>query len=203
MYAVLFHSEAAAPARANVAAIILRLSLAVIFLVHGLDKIVHGFGGTAWVNEMYAKQPGNPSMKPKDQRDQPEEMPTSLRFMGTQLAVAWGEFLGGLALLIGMLTRVAALGLIAIQIGAVVLVTAPRGFHLRGGGFEYEYNLALIVMCLALIVLGAGRWSLDWAVARRRMQSVPAAASSPSLPLAGPHRSISEPAEQVVPGATS
>jgi putative oxidoreductase len=201
MYAVLFHSEAAAPARANLAAIILRLSLALTFLFHGLDKIVHGFGGTAWVNEMYAKQPGNPSQKPDDQRKQLEEMPTSLRFMGTQLAVAWGEFLGGLALLVGMLARVAALGLILIQIGAVILVTAPHGFNLSSGG--YEYNLALIAMCLALIVLGAGRWSVDWALARRRLQSVPAAASSASLPVAGPHRSISEPAEQVAPGATS
>lgn len=201
MYATLLHSEAAIPARANVAAIILRLSLAVTFLFHGLDKIVNGFGGTAWVNEMYAKKADHPSQRREELRNQMQEIPTSMRFMGTQLAVAWGEFLGGLALLAGMLTRVAALGLIIIQIGAVILVTAPHGFNLLGGG--YEYNLSLIAMCLALIVLGAGQWSVDSALTRRYAKRVPASASAEPLPLGGPHRTIAEPVEQVAPGATS
>ena len=47
MYATLFRSESAAPTRMNLAALILRVSLAVVFLFHGLDKIVHGEGGAA------------------------------------------------------------------------------------------------------------------------------------------------------------
>lgn len=201
MYATLLHSEAAAPERANWAAVILRLSLAATFLFHGLDKIINGYGGTAWVNNMYAQKPDNPSQRREAHRAQMQEIPTSLRFMGTQLAVSWGEFLGGLTLLAGMLTRLAALGLIIIQIGAVILVTAPHGFNLTTGG--YEYNLALIAMCLALLVLGAGQWSVDSALTRRHVKRVTAAATPEPLPLGGPHRAIGEPAEQIAPGATS
>ncbi len=46
-------------------------------------------------------------------------------------------------------------------------MTAPRGFSFeRGGG--YEYNLALVAMCLALMVLGAGMWSVDSVLLRNR-----------------------------------
>ena len=65
----------------------------------------------------------------------PVMVPESFTFSGIQFLVAWGEFLGGLALAIGMLTRLASLGLILIQLGAIYLVTAPRGFSFeRGGG---------------------------------------------------------------------
>ena len=200
MYAMLFHSEAAAPTRANLAAVVLRLSLAVIFLVHGLDKIINGHAGAAWVNDLYASKPDNAAAKPKSERETMKEIPTSEMFMGTQLAVSWGEFFGGLALLVGMLTRLAALGLIVIQIGAIAVVTAPRGFHLHGGGSEYEYNLALIVMCATLLILGAGRWSVDRTLAQRRPKRTHGASAPAPLP-AGSPMAMSEPADQLTPRA--
>jgi putative oxidoreductase len=191
MYNTNLDSETAAASRTNVVALILRLSLAAVFLFHGLDKIINGYGGTTWVNEMYQRDVG--------------KLPSASSFetlAGTQLLVSWGEFLGGLALLAGLLTRWAALGEIIIQLGAVCLVTAPRGFHFeRGGG--YEYNIALISMCLALLILGAGKWSVDWALRQRRLRAARTTMSAPSMQLAGPHVASGEPAEHVKPGTTS
>jgi uncharacterized membrane protein YphA (DoxX/SURF4 family) len=84
-----------------------------------------------------------------------------------QLLVAWGELVGGVALLLGLLTRVAAVGLIVIQIGAIATVTFQRGFTSLGGA-GYEYNIALIAMCLALILLGGGALAVDRRLWRRR-----------------------------------
>ena len=98
-----------------------------------------------------------------------------------QLLVAWGEFLGGVALLLGLLTRVAAVGLIVIQIGAIVLVTGALGFS-AGAGAGYEYNVALIGMCLALMLTGGGTWSLDRLIWRRRRPAAP----PPPAPTAAP-----------------
>lgn len=195
MYARLFHSEAAAPTRANLVAGILRATLAVVFLFHGLDKIIHHDGGTTWVNDAYGRRATNIDLKPEDQRTQVEEqLPVSMTFVGTQLAVAWGEFLGGLALAAGMLTRLAALGLILIQIGAVILVTAPRGFQFeRGGG--YEYNFVLIAACLSLVILGAGQWSVDEMLMKQRRKATQAKSQPAPMPSVSPSSTAAEPAQ--------
>jgi uncharacterized membrane protein YphA (DoxX/SURF4 family) len=92
--------------------------------------------------------------------------PTALTFAAAQLAVAWGELLGGIALLLGLLTRVATVGLIIIQLGAIWTVTGFLGFAgLQGVG--YEYNVALIAMCAAVFLLGGGAWSLDRLIQKR------------------------------------
>jgi putative oxidoreductase len=202
MYTAFFHSEAAAPTQTNLAAIILRMSLAVIFLLHGLDKIVYHDGGADWVNQLYGRRAETLRNMPEGQR-LVTEIPTNLSFSGVQIAVAWGEFLGGLALALGMLTRLAALGEILIQLGAVILVTAPQGFQLRGGGFEYQLNLALIVMCLALMVLGPGHWSIDRTLSQRRAKRTPRATVSVPTPAPLPNLAPNVPAEHVAPGASS
>lgn len=195
MYTTLFRSEASVPIRTNLAALVLRLSLAVIFLYHGLDKIIYSDAGATWVNDMFVRMPETMASRAESQRTLSPLPPTSLSFIGTQLVVAWGEFLGGLALASGLATRLAALGLIVIQAGAVILVTAPQRLPLRGGGYEYEYNLALIVMCLALFLLGAGKWSLDSLLAQRRTKR--------AATVLGPTSREEVPAEQTVQGAAS
>ncbi len=103
MFSNLFRFHAASQDKDNVVALILRIGLAVIFLYHGLEKIITGSVGTTWIHQMNEKGP--------------YMVPESLTFSGIQLLVAWGEFLGGLALAIGMLTRLASVGLILIQLG--------------------------------------------------------------------------------------
>jgi uncharacterized membrane protein YphA (DoxX/SURF4 family) len=89
-----------------------------------------------------------------------------------QVLVAWGEFLGGIAMLLGLLTRVAAAGLIVIQVGAIVLVTGAQGFSAGAGG-GYEYNVALIGMFLVLLLTGGGTVSLDRLMRRPRRAAAP------------------------------
>lgn len=111
---------------------------------------------------------------PEELAKHPDEGTVQLS-TAAQLLVAWGEFLGGIALLLGLLTRVAALGLIIIQIGAIVQVTGALGFS-AGAGTGYEYNVALIGMCLVLILTGGGMWSLDQLIRlirRRRRAAAP------------------------------
>lgn len=79
--------------------------------------------------------------------------------------VATLELAGGLALVIGLLTRLAALGLAIDMLVAIVLVRLKGGFFVPNGA---EFELLLCVACVALVVAGAGALSVDEAIARRR-----------------------------------
>ena len=86
--------------------------------------------------------------------------------------VALLEFFGGIALVVGLLTRPAALGLALNMVGAMVLVHAPAGFFLPNG---IEFTLVLGAASLALSIMGAGAFSVDALLARRRQQAPQAA----------------------------
>jgi putative oxidoreductase len=75
------------------------------------------------------------------------------------MAVAWAEFVGGAALVLGLFTRFAALGMIVIQVGAIAMVTSTRGFIGKYGG--WEFNFVLLAGCLALFILGSGGCAVD------------------------------------------
>ncbi len=120
----------------------LRLALAGVLITHGVIKLAQK-GGSNWTNEL------------------PE---------GTQMVVAWAELCGGIALGLGFLSRLAALGIIPIQVGAIALVSGPKDFihssftAKEGFNFHrigYEYNFCIIMVCLAVILLGSGKLSLD------------------------------------------
>jgi putative oxidoreductase len=133
--------------RASAASLVLRVGLAAIFLWHGYLKLVVLYdpvNKSTWLN--------------------PELVSVSLQY-----TVAWGEMICGLALLIGLLTPLAALGVITIMVGALFTVMRHRDFiepSITKHGFNYtsigqEYNFAIITMSLALLVLGSGALSLD------------------------------------------
>lgn len=115
------------------ASLFLRIGLGVIFIYHGYGK-VFGAGaglGTSW----------NPSL------------PTVI-----QILVAWGELIGGLAILLGFLTGPACAGIVIIMLGAILTVHGKNGFSLMRHGFEY--NFALIMMAIALMASGPGPLTL-------------------------------------------
>ena len=125
--------------KASLASLALRVGLGTIFIYHGWGKVFapeHRWG-TKWHDNL------EPIL---------------------QAAVAWGELLGGVALLIGFLTPVAAAGIIAIMAGAIAQVHGKHGFGLPKG---YEYNFALIIMCVALILIGSGSFAIDRFIFRK------------------------------------
>jgi putative oxidoreductase len=126
----------------TVTPLLLRLGLAVIFVYHGWEKVsTPGFEyGARWMGDA-----------------QPAPV---------QFAVAWGELLGGAALALGLLTRLAALGIVVIMAGAIALFHGKNGFGLQNQGFERDF--AIIVMCLPLILGGGGWLALDRFITLRR-----------------------------------
>jgi uncharacterized membrane protein YphA (DoxX/SURF4 family) len=195
-------------AKHTLAPLVLRLALAAVFIYHGLEKII-GHRNERGANWATAREtiPGEFASKldalAKQQSRTAEERemidythgqlikayanaagttPTDLLFPAAQLAVAWGELLGGIALLIGFLVRLACLGLIAIQVGAIFTVTWARGFSLAVGG-GYEYNIVLIAACLTLLCLGSGPLSLSGLLKRRRRAAASPQQAQPPQPV--------------------
>jgi putative oxidoreductase len=126
---------------------LLRAAVGTIFIAHGAQKLfVYGLSGVAGA----FGQLGVPF---------PEV---------TGPLVALLEFFGGIALLVGLLTRYAALGLAITMIGAMVMVHAPAGFFLPNG---IEFTLLLSAASLAFAIMGAGEFSIDALLARRRQQA--------------------------------
>ncbi|MBN2328779.1 MAG: DoxX family protein [Candidatus Omnitrophica bacterium] len=123
----------------EVGLLFLRLTVGIIFLIHGYDKIFQGdgLGGTA---------------------KQFSELGFFFPLLFAWL-VAWGELIGGGFLLIGLLTRECSLYLAVIMVGAIWTVHFSNGFFIANKG--YEYNLALIGACLCLLFSGGGTGSLD------------------------------------------
>jgi putative oxidoreductase len=132
------------PARVDLALLILRVVTGIIMLMHGWQKVFqYGFAG---VSQGFAG-------------------------MGIPMAgivgpfIALLELIGGIALIIGVLTPLFAALLAADMVGAIVLVHLSKGFFLPEG---YEFAFALLGACLALMLAGAGRYSVDGSLARRR-----------------------------------
>jgi putative oxidoreductase len=123
---------------------IIRIVTGIVFAAHGGQKLFQfGFAGvTDAFGKMGVPMPG---------------------LMGPFIALL--EFFGGLALVVGLLTRLAALGLAFDMLGAILLVHLAAGFFLPAG---YEFALLLFATSLGLVLAGPGSLSVDAAIASRR-----------------------------------
>lgn len=129
----------------NLALTLARVITGIIFMAHGAQKVfVYGFEG---VSGSFAQ-------------------------MGIPMAnvagplVALLELFGGLALIIGLLTRLASLGLAFNMLVAMLVVHLSAGFFLPNG---YEFVLALLGSTVALTLTGAGAYSVDALIERRTL----------------------------------
>ena len=122
---------------------LLRVIVGAIFLAHGAQKIfVFGFDGVAGAfGQMGIPMAG---------------------ILGPFVALV--EFFGGLALITGLFTRVASLGLLSTMVVAILQVHLKNGFFAPTG---VELPLSLLGSTALLVVTGAGSWSLDSLVGRR------------------------------------
>ena len=131
---------------------IVRLALGIVFFAHGAQKLLGWFGGPGFQGTMgYFQSSGIPAV---------------FAF----LAII-AEFFGGLGLILGLLTRIAAFGILCNMVVAIAMVHARVGFFMNWGGKQagegFEYHILAIAMCLAAIVGGAGAVSIDRALAGR------------------------------------
>lgn len=82
------------------------------------------------------------------------------------LLVGLAEFLGGLAMVTGVLTRLGGVCTAIVMIGAIAMVHWPHGFDVTKGGFEYA--LAQLLNSVVLVITGAGDYSLVRALPQYR-----------------------------------
>jgi len=132
--------------RAGYGLTVLRIVVGIIFAAHGSQKLFGAFGGyglagTAQYMESIGLAPG---------------------YLMATLA-GGTEFFAGLALIIGLLVRPAALGLTFLSLVAIFSVHISNGLFMSNNG--YEFALALLGGSIAVLIEGAGKLSADRAIA--------------------------------------
>lgn len=91
-----------------------------------------------------------------------------------QVLAALAEFAGGIALILGLLSRVAAFGLVCQMVAALALVHLPRGDpFVAMGRSSFELPLINLAISFLLVVLGPGRFSLDYLLFGRSVYVAP------------------------------
>jgi putative oxidoreductase len=131
-----------------------RLVLGIVFSLHGSQLALGWFGGYGFSGTVhfFTTQLGIPAMF-------------------AALAIL-AQFLGGLGLIVGLLSRIAAFGIAADMLVAVFKVHLPVGFFMNWYGAQkgegYEYHLLVLALCLLIMVKGAGALSIDRILSREQ-----------------------------------
>lgn len=131
----------------NVSTTVLRIGIGLTLMPHGAQKLFglfggYGLSGTAQWMDSIGLHPG---------------------MLMASLAGS-AEFFGGLALVLGLLTRPAAAVTAFTMLVAIFSVHYNNGFFLMNNG--YEYGFVLLVACVSLLVSGGGKFSIDAALSR-------------------------------------
>ena len=123
-----------------------RAVLGAVMFPHGAQKLLGWFGGRGFYGNI--------------------DLFHQLGFSTTvAVLVTIGEFFGGLGLIVGLLSRVAAAGIGVIMIGAVLTVNGQYGFFMNWAGNQtregFEFHILAVGLVIGIMILGGGRWSID------------------------------------------
>ncbi len=131
----------------SLATSILRLMLGVVFFAHGAQKMLGWFGGFGFTGTMHLFTGVM-------------HIPAPLAF----LAIA-AEFFGGVGLIFGFLTRIAAFGIGVNMLVAIMTVHHAFGFFMNWTGTQkgegFEFHLLVLAIVAFLVIRGAGAFSVD------------------------------------------
>ncbi len=129
-------SEKSGPSHVDAALLLIPIAATLAFLYHGGGILFGAFGGPGPVQ--------------------------FAAFLHAPVAVGYlvglAQVAGGLAILTGILIRVGSACVIVVMLGAIFLVHLAHGFDINKGGLEYA--LTQLLIALALLLTGAGRYSL-------------------------------------------
>jgi len=136
----------------DAAAFILRLLLGIVFFPHGMQKVFGWFGGQGFSGTMEAFTVHL-------------HIPAFFAF----LAIV-AESAGSLGLILGFLTRIAAFGITCVMVVAVFMLHLKHGFFMNWFGKQqgegFEYHILVVAITIAIMIRGAGRWSVDRAITK-------------------------------------
>lgn len=137
----------------DVAPLVMRVMLGIVFFPHGAQKVFGWFGGhgLAGTLNFFTESMGVP--------------------MIFALLVIAAEFFGALGLIVGFLTRIAAFGVASVMAGAIFMVHLQHGFFMNWAGKQagegFEYHLLAIALAVALMFTGGGKASVDGVLSRK------------------------------------
>jgi putative oxidoreductase len=125
----------------NMALLILRVAVGVVFLAHGINHIYGGgkIAGTARWFESLGMKPG-----------------ILHAWMASLVEVA-----AGAALVLGLFTPIAAAGVVGVMLVAFITNHMKNGFFIFRPGEGYEYVMTLTLVAIAIGTIGPGQWSID------------------------------------------
>ena len=139
--------------KGDVAPLVLRIMLGIVFLPHGAQKVLGWFGGYGLEGTLnfFTQTIGIP--------------------LALAVLVITVEFLGALGLIVGLLTRVIAFGIACDMAGAIYFVHLNNGFFMNWSGKQtgegFEFHLLAIAIAVALMITGSGKASLDSLLSRK------------------------------------
>jgi putative oxidoreductase len=132
---------------------LVRVTLGAVFFAHGAQKALGWFGGYGFAGTMSFFT-------------ETMHIPALFAFLAIM-----AEFLGGLGLIFGALTRLAAFGIAATMLVAIATVHLPFGFFMNWSGAQkgegFEFHLLVLAMTVLLMIKGAGAASIDRLLAEK------------------------------------
>jgi putative oxidoreductase len=125
---------------------IARISLGIVILPHGLQKLLGLLGGAGFSGTVgFFVGSGLPS--------------------AVAILIIIAESFGALGLILGLFSRLAAFGITLIMLGAIFMVHIQNGFFMNWFGNQagegFEYHLLALGLSLVVLIKGGGKWSVD------------------------------------------